>query len=402
MKYLIVLVDGAADEKIESLGGRTPLEAAHLTHINQLAQKGEVGLVSTIPAGMAPGSDTANLSVMGYDPVVYHTGRSPLEAVSMGLEMSETDVAFRCNLVTLTSEEPYEDKIILDHSSGDIASEEAKVLIEAVNNAFGTENIQFYPGVSYRHAMIMKDGFTDFYVIPPHDILTQKIGAYLPKEPAAGFIVEMMKTSYDLLSKHPINIARKEKGLNQANSIWIWGQGKKPKLSSFYEKYGVKGATIAAVDLIKGIGLCAGLEAIHVDGATGTLHTNYEGKALAAMAAFKSGADFIYIHIEAPDECSHQGDLPGKIKSMELIDEKIVAPLKDFLAASGEAYRILILPDHPTPMVLRTHTSKPVPFVLFDSTKYQNTPANVFTEDAGEQGRFFDNGYELTDYFFRK
>lgn len=402
MKYLIVLVDGAADEKIESLGNKTPLEAANLTNINLLARQGEVGLVSTIPAGISPGSDTANLSVMGYDPAVYHTGRSPLEAVSMGLELEEKDVAFRCNLVTLTEGKPYAEKTIVDHSAGDISSQEAAVLISAINKAFGTDTLQFYPGISYRHAMIIKEGSTDFELIPPHDILTQKIGPYLPKGAETEFIKKMMVESYDLLSSHPVNRNRKELGLNQANSIWIWGQGRKPNLSSFYDKYGVKGAVISAVDLIKGIGLCAGLSSIDVPGATGTLHTNYQGKAEAAIEAFKAGADFIYIHVEAPDECSHQGDLAGKIASIEAIDEKIVKPLSDYLAGTGEAYRMLILPDHPTPMALRTHTADPVPFVLFDSLKRQGRPTNAFTEESGAKGRYFANGYELTDYFFKK
>jgi len=402
MKYLIVLVDGAADHQIESLGKRTPLEAAAMPNINLLARQGETGLVSTIPEGISPGSDTANLSVMGYDPAVYHTGRSPLEAVSMGLDMAETDVAFRCNLVTLTEDMPYEEKIIVDHSAGDITSQEAEILIRAVNERFGTDRLQFYPGISYRHAMIVKEGSTDFDLMPPHDILTQKIGPYLPKGAGTEFIRHMMIESFDLLSNHPVNLNRHKLGLRPANSIWIWGQGKKPRLSSFFDKYGVRGAVISAVDLIKGIGLCAGLSSIDVNGATGTLHTNYSGKAEAAISAFKAGADFIYIHIEAPDECSHQGDLAGKIESIEAIDEKIVAPLADYLTKTGEAHRILVLPDHPTPMALRTHTSDPVPFVLYDSTKKQGRPDNAFTEASGAMGRYFANGYELTDYFFEK
>lgn len=402
MKYLIVLVDGASDEKIESLGNRTPLEASNIPNINLLARQGEVGLVSTIPKGISPGSDTANLSVMGYDPAVYHTGRAPLEAVSMGLELLDTDVAFRCNLVTLTEEEPYEEKTILDHSAGDISSEEAAELIQDINKAFGTETLQFYPGISYRHAMIVHEGFTDFNLIPPHDVLTQVIKPHLPKGSGTELIKKMMTESYDILASHPVNMNRKKMGLRQANSIWIWGQGRKPSLSSFYDKYGVKGAVISAVDLIKGIGLCAGLSSIDVPGATGTLHTNYKGKAEAAIETFQAGADFIYIHIEAPDECSHQGDLAGKIKSIEEIDEKIVKPLSDYLAGTKEAYRLLILPDHPTPMALRTHTANPVPFVLYDSAIKQGKPDNAFTEESGAGGRFFANGYELTDYFFGK
>jgi 2,3-bisphosphoglycerate-independent phosphoglycerate mutase len=401
MKYLIVLVDGAADVKLAELGGKTPLQAARLTNTNKIAQLGQIGLVNTIPAGMSPGSDTANLSVLGYDPAVYHTGRSPLEAVSMGIDLAESDACFRCNLVTLTDEEAdYPAKHIIDHSAGDITSAEAAVLIQAVDTAFGTESIHFYPGVSYRHAMIVKNGSVDFDLTPPHDVLGQQIGAYLPKGPDSGFIEDMMVGSYDLLSVHPVNLDRISRGLNPANSIWIWGQGRKPKLSSFFEKYHVNGVAISAVDLIKGIALCAGLESIDVAGATGTLHTNFEGKAAAAIKALQDGKDFVYIHVEAPDECSHQGDLSGKIKSVELIDEKIVGPLYEYLANTEEDFKILVLPDHPTPIAIRTHTALPVPFVLFDSTKHLYNGENEFSEVAAEKGLYFNNGYELTDYFF--
>ncbi len=400
MKYLIVLVDGAADEKIAELGNKTPLQASDLKNTNKLAKMGEIGLVSTIPAGMSPGSDTANLSVMGYDPAVYHTGRSPLEAVSMGIELAEQDACFRCNLVTLTDEDDYPDKRIIDHSAGDISSEEAAVLINAVNDRFGTADIKFYPGVSYRHAMIVKNGSVDHELTPPHDVLGQRIGEHLPSGGNSVFIREIMAGSYDLLAAHPVNDARRAKGLNPANSVWIWGEGRKPKLDSFYEKYNVRGAAISAVDLIKGIGICAGLEAIDVEGATGTLHTNYSGKADAAIQAFERGADFVYIHVEAPDECSHQGDLAGKIKSVENIDAWIIGPLAKYLEESGGEYKILVLPDHPTPISIRTHSSSPVPFVLFDSTKHFYNAENAFSEEAGARGLYFGNGYELTDYFF--
>lgn len=403
MKYLILVTDGAADEPLEALGGKTPLEAAKLDNINDLASRGIVGMVNTIPEGMSPGSDAANLSVMGYDPKQYHTGRSPLEAVGMGIEMDETDVAFRCNLVTLAGEGPYETMTIVDHSAGDITTEEARVLIEEVNRAFGTGDLQFYPGFSYRHAMIVKDGDTSYHLTPPHDILERTIGDYLPQGEGADFIEQMMRESFSLLTEHPINQSRMERGLRPANSIWIWGQGKKPALPVFYDKYRVHGATISAVDLIKGIGLCAGLDAVDVPGATGTLHTNYEGKAKATLEQFAKGKDFVYLHLEAPDECSHQGDLEGKIQSLEWIDEKIVGPLIEGLTRSGEDHRILVLPDHPTPVRIRTHVARPVPFVLFDSRKVQSPDrSRQYGERSGERGLSFDHGYELTDFFFER
>lgn len=401
MKYLVVLTDGAGDRPIPELEGKTPLQVAELRNINELAKHSEIGTVQTIPEGMSPGSDAANLSVMGFDPKVYHTGRSPLEAVSMGIDMTKTDVAFRCNLVTLSKDEPYLEKTILDHSSGDITSEEAAELIKAVQEQLGTDRISFYPGFSYRHAMIVHNGDTDFNLTPPHDILTQKIRGYLPEDDEkTGFIREMMIKSYDILKDHPVNVSRRERGLNTADSIWIWGQGRKPKLPSFTEKYGITGAAISAVDLIKGIGLCAGLESIDVEGATGTLNTNYTGKKDAAVAAFDRGLDFVYIHLEAPDECSHQGDMAGKIRCLELIDEKIVGPMKEYLDASGDDYKILVVPDHPTPLEIRTHSSESVPFVLYDSRKETYNADNAYNEEAGSRGMNFATGYELADYFF--
>lgn len=403
MKYLILVPDGAGDEKIQVLGDRTPLQAARMKTINELAAKGLVGMVRTIPPGIAPGSDAANLSVMGYDPAIYHTGRSPLEAVSMGIEMSDTDVAFRTNLVTLTGEGAYEELTIVDHSSGDITSEEAAVLMEVIDQAFRSESIRFYPGVSYRHAMMMKDGETDFDLTPPHDVLTQKVGDHLPRGANAEFLTQMMKKSYELLAGHPINQERERQGLRPANSIWIWGQGRKPNLSSFYEKYNITGTTISAVDLIKGIGLCAGLQSVDVEGATGTLHTNFSGKAEATIAEYEKGQDFVYLHVEAPDECSHQGDLEGKIKSLELIDHQVLQPILAYFQQTGEAHRILIVPDHRTPLCIRTHSSDPVPYVLYDSTQESEEDSEKsFSEEAGEKGRFFASGYALADFFFAK
>ncbi len=417
MKYLILVTDGAADEPIEALGGKTPLETANMEQINGLARRGEVGLVHTIPEGMQPGSDVANLSVMGYDPFTYHTGRSPLEAASIGIDLSDTDVAFRCNIVTLSKtsgrdgeapafgdgSEAYEDLFIIDHSSGDISTEEADQLIKAIDEAFGSELIEFYTGVSYRHAMIVHNGTTEMDLTPPHDVLTRRVGDHLPKGENSDFIKEMMEKSYRLLSAHPVNKARIAKGLNPANSIWIWGQGRKPSLSSFYDKYKVKGAAISAVDLIKGIGICAGLESIDVPGATGTIHTNYDGKAQATVDQFKKGLDFVFLHLEGPDECSHQGDLPGKIECLEQIDRRIVGPVTEYLRGTGEDFRILVLPDHPTPIAIRTHAAKPVPFVFYDSGRETaEDEGKAFSEASGAKGRFFGNGYELTDYFFGK
>ncbi|NLD19379.1 MAG: cofactor-independent phosphoglycerate mutase [Clostridiales bacterium] len=411
MKYLILVPDGAGDEKIEALDNKTPLEVADMKNINELAHKGTVGMVKTIPPGVAPGSDAANLSVMGYDPGVYLTGRSPLEAASIGIDMSDTDVAFRTNIITLTSDgktppagnENYEDLIITDHSSADITTEEADKLIQAVNEAFEDDKIKFYTGVSYRHCMIVHNGSTNYDLTPPHDVLTQRVGDHLPKGEGGQFITDMMKKSYEILKDHPVNKARIAKGLNPANTIWIWGQGKKPSLSSFYDKYGIKGTAISAVDLIKGIALCAGLCSVDVEGATGTLHTNFEGKAQAAIYEFKGGQDFVYMHLEGPDECSHQGDIEGKIKCLESIDKKVLKPIVDYFRASGEDFRVLVVPDHRTPLAIRTHSATPVPFVIYDSIREQAYNDNKrFNEKSGEEGMYFDSGFQLADYFFQK
>lgn len=403
MKYLIVVPDGAGDEEIAMLGGKTPLQAAKINHMNQLAQKGMVGMVKTIPDGMSPGSDTANLAVMGYDPAVYHTGRSPLEAASMRINMTDTDVAFRTNLITLTGEGKYEDLVIVDHSAGDITSEESKILIEYIGEKLGRKGLRFYPGVSYRHALIVENGSTDYDLTPPHDVLTKRVGDHLPKGDGVDFITEMMKESYNLLSNHPVNLDRIKRGLNPANSIWIWGQGRKLSLPPFYDKYGINGTAISAVDLIKGIALCGGLESVDVEGATGTIHTNFKGKAQTAIDEFKRGRDFVYLHLEAPDECSHQGDLDGKIKSLELIDEQVIKPILDYLYSTDEPFKVLLVPDHRTPLSIRTHSATPVPYVLYDS-KNETTaePDRGFNEASGAKGRFFENGFELTDFFFGK
>lgn len=409
MKYFILVPDGAGDEKIDALGGKTPLEAAKIDNINGAAARGEIGMVKTIPQGVAPGSDAANLSVMGYDPSVYLTGRSPLEAASIGIDMSDTDVAFRTNIITLEradgtpaqAGDVYEDLIIKDHSSGDITTEEADRLIAAVNEHFSNEKIRFYTGVSYRHCMIVHEGSTAYQLTPPHDVLGRRAGDYLPKGEGVEFITNMMKESFKILNDHEVNIERRKKGLNPANTLWIWGQGKKPALSSFYDKYGITGTAISAVDLIKGIAICAGLDSVDVEGATGTLHTNFEGKAKAAIEEFKKGKDFVYMHLEGPDECSHQGDMAGKISCMESIDRKVFAPVFEYLQSCGDDFRILIVPDHRTPLAIRTHASDPVPFVIYDSRKVtEPDESKRFSESAGETGAYFGSGFELADYFF--
>ena len=396
MKYIVILCDGMADEPLEELDGRTPLEAARTVNMDRLAADSEIGMVRTVPEGMAPGSDTANLSVIGYDPRKYYSGRSPLEALSIGAEMGENDVSFRCNLVTLSEEEDrYEDRVILDHSSGEIPTEEAAALVEALRDGLGREGYTFYVGTSYRHLLIQKDGkVTD--LTPPHDILTKRIGEYLPEDPV---LREMMVRSYEILKDHPVNVKRRAEGKNPANSAWFWGAGTRPALPSFEEKTGVKGAMISAVDLLKGIAAGSGMHNIIVEGANGGLHTNYAGKARAAVKALtEDGYDFVYVHIEAPDEMGHQGSAEDKIKAIEYIDDQVIGPVADALRGAGVDFRMLILPDHPTPVRVRTHTSDPVPYLLYDSTKAQEG-CSVYSEKTGrESGKMLEEGYRLIDH----
>ncbi len=401
MKYLIVIPDGAADDPIERLGGKTPLEVADIPFINALASKGKIGLVNTIPKGIAPGSDAANLSVMGYDPSVYLTGRSPIEAVSIGIQLNSTDVAFRANIVTLEGNGNYDDLIVKDHSAGDITTEEADVLIQAIKAKFDTDKIAFHTGTGYRHCMVVSNGETHYKCTPPHDILDKRAGDYLPQGDGSEFITKIMRESFDILDNHPINLKRAAKGLNKANSLWIWGQGKKPSLDSFNSKFGITGSVISAVDLIKGIGICAGLDSVEVDGATGNLHTNYKGKADAALAEFNKGKDFVYLHFEGPDECSHQGDLNGKLQSLKDIDEKVIAYIIEDFNRRGEDIRILIVPDHRTPIATRTHSSDPVPYVIYQNNSESTlNEEKKFNEVAGQLGEHFSDGYLLTNYFF--
>ena len=389
-----------ADRPIPELSGKTPLEYAKTPMMDELAKQSEVGLVSTIPEGMSPGSDTANMSVCGYDPKIYYTGRSPLEALSIGVEMKDTDVAIRTNVVTVSDDDlPYEEKTIIDHSSSEIDTEDAAILIEAVRKELGNEMFQYYVGTSYRHLLIWDKGSV-VPLTPPHDILGKTIGEYLPKE---SLLLEMQKKSYEILNNHPINVARAAAGLNKANSIWFWGAGTKPILSSFEEKTGKKGVMISAVDLLKGIAVGAGMDNKVVEGANGQLHTNYEGKAQAAVDALtKEGYDFAYIHVEAPDEMGHQGSVERKVQAIEYLDERIIRYVKEAMDASGEDYRMLVLPDHPTPIEVRTHTSEPVPYLLYDSTSVQDKGWQYSEKCAAEAGIFHPLGHELIDYLFSK
>jgi len=381
-----------ADEPIPDLGGKTPMMAADTPCMDYLAGKSEIGLVRTIPEGMSPGSDTANLSVLGYDPRIYYSGRSPLEALSIGVDLEDTDVALRCNLVTLSDDRDYEDKVILDHSSGEIPTEDAAVLINEVRKYFENEIYKFYVGTSYRHLTVWKQGKV-VSLSQPHDILGKTVGDYLPGEPA---LKKMMKDSFDILNNHPINLERKNKGLNKANSIWFWGAGTRPALTPFEDKYNKKGAMISAVDLLKGIAVGAGMKVIKVPGADGTLHTNYEGKASAALKVLlDENYDFVYIHVEAPDEMGHQGNIMNKIKAVEFLDQRIIKPVTDGLNKSGLDYRMLIMPDHPTPIRCRTHTDDPVPYLLFDS-RADKKNGYLFNEiDAKKSGNFISEGHTM-------
>lgn len=385
-----------ADEAIASLDGKTPLEVANKSAIDALAKNGETGLAYMVPEGMSPGSDTANLSVCGYNPEIYYTGRSPLEALSIGVDMKPTDVSIRCNVVTLSEEESeYEERTIIDHSSGEISTEDAAILVEAVREGLKKEGYEFYVGTSYRHLLVWNHGKV-VELIPPHDILTKRIGEYLPEDEV---LREMMKKSYDILVNHPINIKRKEQGLNPANSVWFWGAGTRPDLRSFEQKTGKRGVMISAVDLLKGIGVGTGMKNLIIEGANGGLHTNYEGKARAAIEALlEENYDFAYIHVEAPDEMGHQGLLAEKIQAIENIDQYVVKVLVEELEKAGEEYRIMILPDHPTPIRVRTHTAEPVPYLLYDNRKKMGSQ-ELYSEKAAEQtGIVWKDGYKLIDY----
>ena len=393
MKNIVILLDGAADTPVKELGGKTPLEAANKPNIDALASLGEMGMVTTVPQNLPPGSDVANLAVFGYDPQKYYTGRSPLEALSMGVSLSLTDTTFRTNLVTLSDAEPYSQKTMIDYSSDEISTEESSQLIAAVNEALGCKEYEFFSGISYRHLMVWHDKENDFSLTPPHDILDRCVGEYLPKDKT---LLDLMEKSYEILKDHPVNLERIKRGLRPANSIWIWGNGTKPALSTFSELYGINGSVVSAVDLIKGIGVGAGLNVVDVIGATGNVHTNFDGKAEAAIREMKNGASFVYVHLEAPDEAGHRHEIDNKVKAIELIDEKIVAPILKYLKDEGEEFSMLLMPDHPTPLAIRTHTSDPVPYILYRSDARGEGEKRSYTEEnARHTGIVVKEGYTL-------
>ena len=399
MKYLVLIPDGMADEKIEALGGRTPMEKADKPCMDALVKRSFVGMVSNVPDGMVPESDTANMAILSFDPKVYSKGRSPLEAPSMGLTMQDEDTAIRCNFVTLTEEqENYEDRIITDNSADEISTAEADELVKAINASLCDDVKHLYTGLSYRHCLMWKTDMDKYDFTRPHDIIGQRIGEYLPRENDGGAeFLKIMKDSYDILKDHPVNKARKERGLRPGNSIWLWSPGKKPQLPSFKEKWGLDATVISAVDLIKGIGICAGMTSVDVEGATGNVHTNYDGKAAAAIKAFEDGADYVYVHVEGPDECGHRAETDNKVLSIELIDKKILSPVYEYLLSTGEDFKIMVLPDHPTPVRLRTHTITPVPFFIYSSADEKQGVERFDEESAEKTGVYIPDGYTLMD-----
>ncbi len=401
MKYVVILGDGMADYPVAELNNRTPLEAADKKNIDSLAEKGELGLVKTVPDHLnPPGSDIANMSVMGYDPDVFYTGRSPLEAVSMGLTLQEEDLAVRCNLVTLSDEDVYEDKTMIDYSSDEISTKESTELINYLKEKLDTDMLKLYPGISYRHCLVYKiPGEVKLLCTPPHDISDKPIKEYLPKAPESAVLFEMMKKSHELLKDYPVNKARIANGKRPANSLWFWGEGRKPALADFKETYGVKGAVVSAVDLIKGLGYCAGMEVIEVPDVTGNIYTNFTGKMQATVDFLKNGGDFVYLHMEAPDECGHRHEIDNKVKAIEIIDRDVVGPIVEALKDTDD-FKILILPDHPTPLALRTHTHDAVPYLIYDSRKDSGKKGQRYTESCAEATKNYKPvGHELMRYF---
>ncbi|HOV78664.1 MAG TPA: cofactor-independent phosphoglycerate mutase [Bacillota bacterium] len=399
MKYLVLIGDGMADEKIVELGGKTPIQYANTPNMDRIAAKGTLGMAATVPEGFPPGSDVANLSVMGYDPRLYYSGRSPLEAASIGVELDDDDVAFRCNLVTLSEEEVYEEKTMVDYSSDEITSQESGVLIREVNARLGNDALHFYPGFGFRHLLVWKGGPDGSRLTPPHDISGRVIGPHLPEGEGAETLTRLMKESNKFLPGHAVNAKRKESGLRPANSVWFWGKGKKPAMPGFYDKYRVSGSVISAVDLIKGIGIYAGLDVVELEGVTGTVHTNYRGKVRAALEEFDKGRDFVYVHVEAPDAASHRGELDTKIRAIEMVDE-MLGMLLEGLDRRFKNYRVMLLPDHPTPLATLTHSDSPVPFVVYTKGLDKKNENAAYDEEAAEKtGFIIKNGHELMDYF---
>ena len=395
MKYVIFLGDGMADFPNEALSGKTPLELANKPHMDALSKKGTLGLAKTVDDSLSPGSDVANLSVLGYDPLQYYSGRSPLEALSIGVPLKDTDVTFRANLVTLSAEEEYSEKTMVDYSAGEITTRESTALIEYLQEKLVVENFALYSGISYRHLLVWDQGTTNVKLTPPHDISGRKVTEYLPAGNFGELLLGIMKKSYELLLNHPINQDRIKRGLNPANSLWIWGEGTKPALDSFEEKFGVKGTMISAVDLLKGIAVGTGMQVAEVENVTGNIDTNFDGKAQAAIRALSGGSDLVYIHVEAPDECGHHGQNDLKIKAIEMIDEKIVGPVMDYLEKSNEDYGVLLTPDHPTPLELLTHVKNPVPFVLYRKDQVQGSGLSYTEKNAESTGLFVEKGCEL-------
>ena len=403
MKYLVVLCDGMADVPNIALSGKTPMECANKPHMDFLAKKSEVGMCRTVANGLKPGSDVANLSVLGYDPTVSYTGRSPLEAASIGIDLKDTDVTLRCNTVTLSDEEKFEEKRMVDYCAGDISSEEAAKIIETIEEKLGNEIYKFYSGVSYRHCLVVDNGTTELgNMTPPHDISGKVIGEYLSDSENAKPLIELMKKSYNILKDHPVNLERRAQGKNEANSIWLWGEGTKPQMENFREKNGVTGCIVSAVDLLKGIAICAGMKAPNVKGATGYLDTDFEGKTNAGIQAFKEGYDFVYLHFEAPDECGHRGEIENKVKAIEAIDARALRPMIEYLDGCGEDYKILIMPDHPTPLDIKTHTSNPVPYMIYDSKNTKEGVDSFTEENARLAGNFVEHGPEIMEKLLKK
>lgn len=400
MKYLLMLCDGMADLPVEELGNKTPMQVANKPCMNELASKAEVGIVKTVADGLKPGSDVANLSVLGYEPAKYYTGRSPLEAASIGIDLRDDDVTLRCNLVTLSDEAEYSDKTMVDYCADDISTEDAKILIEYVQSKLGNDIFKFYSGVAYRHCLVWAKGDVHLGVLtPPHDITGKKIKDYIPNGRNVADIYDLMVKSYDLLKDHPVNLQRIKDGRRPANSIWLWGEGTKPLLADFKAKYNRTSSMISAVDLLKGIAICANMDSIDVEGATGYIDTNFDGKCKAAIAEFERGQDFVYIHIEAPDECGHRGEIQNKVRSIELIDEKVLAPVVEYLKSQGD-FAVLVCPDHATPLCIKTHTATPVPYLIYCSKSEKNSGVDNFNEQSAKlTGNYIERGFEMINSF---
>ena len=402
MKYIVILGDGMADLPINEFGNQTPLEAAEKPTMNYLAQHGTCGMAKTVPDDLPAGSDTANLSVIGYNPHKYYSGRSPLEAASMGIDLKLSDVTYRCNLVTLSEAETIAEAKMVDYSAGEITTEEAKELIEYMDQILGTKSRKLYAGVGYRHCLVVNNGQKGVKAVPPHDITGKGVQEYLPKDGYGAELLNMMEKSYELLKDHPVNKKRVEKGLRPANSLWFWGEGTKPDLTPFKELYGIDGAVISAVDLLKGIGICAELDAPEIEGATGNINTNYENKVQKTLEILKE-KDFVYLHIEAPDECGHQCNASEKKRSIELLEQRVVKPVFEAMQKSGEEFSIMISPDHPTPVSLGTHTHEPVPYIIYRSNEEGKAPINNYCEkEATDKGIYVEEAYTLMKQFLQK